>query len=144
MSPGVLWTRRSNLGGGHHGGVRHVLAGFAGVARVARSAGSFGRLLREVRAEVEVRGQVEHERAQGGVREQLGLGQRGRGARPLLAPAEAAVEPQHHVAEHVAHQHQPQEVVSEELHVRQVCKIRYFKKLIFVGFTTEISQNRSL
>lgn len=71
--------------------------------------------VREVVAGVETDGQVEHQVVEDRVLEDLGVRQRRVTARSLLAVPEGAVHVQHHVAEHVAHQQQPQEIVAEEL-----------------------------
>lgn len=47
--------------------------------------------------------------------EDLRVRQRRMATRPLLTAPERAVQVQHHVAEHVAHQQQPQKVITEEL-----------------------------
>lgn len=71
--------------------------------------------VRKVVAGVQAGGQIEHQVMEGGMLEDLRVRQRRMTTRPLLTTPERSVQIQHHVAEHVAHQQQPQEVVTEEL-----------------------------
>lgn len=71
--------------------------------------------VREVVAGVQAGGQVKHQVMEGGMLEDFRVRQRRMATRPLLAAPERTVQVQHHVAEHVAHQQQPQEIVTEEL-----------------------------
>lgn len=71
----------------------------------------------EVGAHLQVGGQVEHQVLERRVLQELGLGQGRLATGTVLAAPEAAVEVEHHVAEHVAQQEQSQKVVAEELEI---------------------------
>lgn len=90
--------------------------------------------VREVVAGVQAGGQIEHQVMEGGVLEDLRVRQRRMASRPLLARSERAMQIQYHVAEHVAHQQQPQEIVAEELQHAGLCG--------FVRFTDEVVSSR--
>lgn len=77
--------------------------------------------VREVIAGVQAGGQVEYQMMQSGMLENLRVRQRRMAARPLLPTPERSVQIKHHVAKHVAHQQQPQEVVAEELQYTGLC-----------------------
>lgn len=91
-------------------------------------------VLHEVGAHLEVGGQVEHQVLEGRVLQELGLGQRRLAAGTVLAALEAAVQLQHHVAEHVAEEQEAQEVVAEELEVRRICAQKGPPVLGFSGY----------
>lgn len=78
----------------------------------------------KVVAGVQTAGQIEHQVMKGGMLEDLRVRQRRMATRPLLTAPERAVQIQHHVAEHVAHQQQPQEVVTEELQYAGLYELR--------------------
>lgn len=71
--------------------------------------------VREVVADVETGGQVEHQVMEDRMLQDLRFRQTRVTARSLLPAPERTVHVEHHVAEHVAHQQQPQEIVAEEL-----------------------------
>lgn len=80
--------------------------------------------VREVVASVQAGGQIEHQVMKRGVLEHLGVRQGRMAARPLLTTPERTVQIQHHVAEHVAHQQQSQEIVPEKLQHAALCESR--------------------
>lgn len=73
--------------------------------------------LRKVVAHIECGGQLQNDVRQRWVLEQLGGGQWGFAARPLVAAAESAMRAEHNVAKDKAEDKRAQKVVAEELYV---------------------------
>ena len=83
----------------------------------------------EVVARVDEGSELQYQMMKRWVLQHLRLRQGRMTARPLLPASERAVQMQHHVAEHVAQQQQPQEVVAEELDHARFCDNRERKWL---------------
>jgi len=79
--------------------------------------------VREVIASIQTSGQIEYQVVQSGMLEDVLVRQGRMATWPLLVAPKRTVQVQHHVAEYVAHQQQPQEVVTEELQHTGFCKI---------------------